>query len=133
MVNSNELQPGPVTLYAQLARILRDRIYSGDWKPGEEIPTLEQLAEQFDVARVTVRQAIQILSSEGLLSSQRGRRTIVTYGPPAMDDRPLFSSIGAMESEAGEYRINVLSTTRVDALPSHDFDAVAAYRDAART
>lgn len=102
------LQPGPVTLYAQLARILRDRIYSGVWKDGDEIPTLEQLALQYNVARVTVRQAVQMLSSEALLSSQRGRRTFVTYQPAQLDSRPLFSSIGAVEIDAANYRVEIL-------------------------
>jgi GntR family transcriptional regulator len=107
-----QLQPGPVTLYAQLAGILRDRIYSGSWKKGDEIPTLQELAEQYGVARVTVRQAVQILSAEGLLSSHRGRRTYVTYDVHETDIRPLYSSVGAVETaetDVPNYSIEVLS------------------------
>ncbi|MGF7159298.1 GntR family transcriptional regulator [Rhodoligotrophos appendicifer] len=113
---SAALQPGPVTLYAQLARILRDRIYSGVWKDGEEIPTLEQLALQYNVARVTVRQAIQMLSNEGLLSSQRGRRTFVTYQVSVSDGRPLFSSIGAVEIDAAHYGIEILEKEQLETI-----------------
>lgn len=66
-----------MTLYSQVAGVLRRRIAQGEWRGGDEIPTLDELCEQYGVARVTVRQAIQLLVSEGLLSSRRGRRTVV--------------------------------------------------------
>lgn len=112
------LQPGgPMTLYAQLANILRDRVITGTWKSGEGIPTLEQLVEEFGVARVTVRQAVQMLVEEGLLSSQRGRRTSVTFVPPNGDANPLFSYIGSAEAEVANYSISVFAKHEVDSLP----------------
>jgi GntR family transcriptional regulator len=111
------LQPGPVTLYAQLASIMRDRIRSALWKPDEEIPTLDQLVEEFSVARVTVRQAVQMLVNEGLLSSHRGRRTYVTYEPHDRDVNPLFSYTGSIDKETADYSINVLARQEYDALP----------------
>jgi len=118
-MSSVRLQSGPVTLYAQLASILRDRIFSGIWKSGDEIPTLEQLAEEFSVARVTVRQAVQILGEEGLLSSQRGRRTFVTFEPPQADAQPLYSSTGSIDSDGQNYTIQVLSREDFKGLPSY--------------
>jgi GntR family transcriptional regulator len=112
-----QLQTGPVTLYAQLAAILRDRIVTGIWKHGDDIPTLEQMVEEFAVARVTVRQAVQILAEEGLLSSQRGRRTYVTFQPPADDANPLYSSIGSVDSRTADYSITVLGRQEYDELP----------------
>ena len=111
------LRPGPVTLYAQLANILRDRILSGVWKSGDEIPTLEQLVEEYSVARVTVRQAVQLLVEEGLLSSQRGRRTYVTFEPPGLDANPLYSSTGSMDPDGSHFSIEVLSKEEFDSLP----------------
>ncbi|KWT73942.1 MULTISPECIES: GntR family transcriptional regulator [unclassified Variovorax] len=118
-MNHAPLRAGPITLYAQLAGILRDRIVTGLWKPGDEIPTLEQLVDEFAVARVTVRQAIQILVEEGLLSSQRGRRTCVTFDPASVD-APLFSSTGSMDGEGdgNSYSIKVLSHQEFDQLPT---------------
>jgi len=111
------LRPGPVTLYAQLASILRDRVVSGVWKTGDEVPTLEQLVEEFSVARVTVRQAVQMLVDEGLLSSQRGRRTFVTFEPPKLDMNPLYSSTGSIGGGGHNYSITVLSKQEFDELP----------------
>ncbi|GAA4344096.1 GntR family transcriptional regulator [Variovorax defluvii] len=117
-MNHAPLRAGPITLYAQLASILRDRILTGLWKPGDEIPTLEQLVDEFAVARVTVRQAIQILVEEGLLSSQRGRRTCVTFDPATVD-APLFSSTGSPDGDidGNSYSIQLISHQEFDQLP----------------
>ena len=72
----------PVPRYAQLADILRQRIARGVWKHGQTLPALDALMQEFEVARVTVRQAVELLAREGLLSPQRGRGTFVT-GQPA--------------------------------------------------
>lgn len=68
----------PVPLYSQLANLLRQRVQRGTWVPGAKVPSLEALVVEFQVARVTVRQAIDILTREGLLLPQRGRGTFVT-------------------------------------------------------
>lgn len=72
----------PVPRYAQLADLLRGRLARGHWVPGDRVPTLEELMREFEVARVTVRQAVEVLAREGLLSAQRGRGTFVTAAPP---------------------------------------------------
>ncbi len=74
----------PVPRYSQLADLLRQRIARGVWGHGEKLPSLEALMREFDVARVTVRQAVELLSRDGLLSPQQGRGTFVT-GRPAQD------------------------------------------------
>ena len=68
----------PIPRYVQLSELFRQRIYKGQWPPGGVLPTIEELMQEFDVARVTVRQAVAILAEEGLLSPQRGRGTFVT-------------------------------------------------------
>jgi GntR family transcriptional regulator len=64
-----------VPLYIQVASVMRRRIETKQWHPGEKIPTLVELEREFQVARVTVRQAVDILREEGLLRSQQGRGT----------------------------------------------------------
>jgi GntR family transcriptional regulator len=81
---SSALAESPMPLYLQLADIFRDRIVRREWPAGSHIPTLEVLAEQFGVARVTVRQAVQLLTKEGLLVPRRGAGTIVNK----TDDAP---------------------------------------------
>ena len=71
-----------VPLYLQVASVMRQRIEEGQWRPGQKISTLVQLEEEFQVARVTVRQAVDMLSKEGLLARQQGRGTFVSGGAP---------------------------------------------------
>jgi GntR family transcriptional regulator len=73
----------PIPRYLQLAELLRQRVAKGHWLPGSLLPSIEHLMAEFDVARVTVRQAIAMLAEERLLSPQRGRGTFVTGRPSA--------------------------------------------------
>lgn len=66
-----------VPLYIQVASVMRGRVQSGVWSPGDRIPSLEALEREFAVARVTIRQAVDVLRTEGLLDAQQGRGTFV--------------------------------------------------------
>lgn len=70
-----------VPLYIQVASVMRQRIDRGVWAQGEKISTLEELEQEFSVARVTIRQAIELLRAEGLLDAQQGRGTFVSGKP----------------------------------------------------
>lgn len=56
---------------------INEAIMDGTWKPGEKIPSENKLAAQYEVSRVTIRAAIQRLSSLGLLESRQGGGTYV--------------------------------------------------------
>lgn len=56
---------------------LKDRIIAGEWKPGERIPSENKLCELTGASRITVRAAIQKLSSLGLVESKQGGGTFV--------------------------------------------------------
>src|SRR5438105_9910757 len=56
---------------------LRDAILRGDYAPGARLPGYVELAGQFGVAAVTVRQVLARLEQEGLLTRQQGRGTFV--------------------------------------------------------
>lgn len=66
------------TLYAQVANVIRQRIHSGQWGSGDQLPTLDELEQEFQVARVTIRQALSLLESEDLIWRSRGRGTFVS-------------------------------------------------------
>ena len=70
-----------VPRYLQVASALRQRLKEGHWVVGDQIATLEELEGEFQVARVTVRQAIDLLQSEGLVKSYQGRGTFVIKSP----------------------------------------------------
>src|SRR6201995_1621877 len=67
-----------VPKYAQIADIFRQRIARGVWAQGFRLPANELLAEEFGVSRVTIRQAVDLLSRDGVVEAQQGRGTFVT-------------------------------------------------------
>ena len=71
-----------VPLYLQLAGLLRRRIENGAFAAGQKLPTLEGLEREFALARVTVRQAVDLLQKEGLVWSQQGKGTFVARAVP---------------------------------------------------
>lgn len=68
----------PVPLYHQLERRLRERIEAGEYRPGDRLPTEDELRRAYGVSRVTVRTALARLAEDGLITTQRGRGTFVT-------------------------------------------------------
>ncbi len=78
------LSRGSGPRYLQLATLMRRRIETGEWAAGSQIPTLDALAGEFGLARVTIRQALEILELEGLLYRRQGRGTFIA---PHLPDR----------------------------------------------
>ncbi|PSL17270.1 FadR/GntR family transcriptional regulator [Shimia abyssi] len=59
-------------LSAQIAKSIRDAIISGDMIVDERLPSESELADQFDVSRPTVREALKRLAAQNLIRTQRG-------------------------------------------------------------
>jgi GntR family transcriptional regulator len=68
----------PVPRYHQLKEILREKIRSGEWKPGDIIPSERELSETYGISRMTTRQAITDLVNEGVFYREQGKGTFVT-------------------------------------------------------
>jgi GntR family transcriptional regulator len=67
----------PIPLYYQLKTVLLQKIQSGEWRPGTNIPTESELTEMYGISRTTVREAVSVLVHEGYLSKKQGRGTSV--------------------------------------------------------
>lgn len=63
--------------YIQLVNILRSQIDSGQFRPGQRMPSESQLCQSYNVSPMTVRRSINILLQEGLVSTTQGRGTFV--------------------------------------------------------
>ena len=87
--------------YTQLADVMRERIVKDAWPLGARIPTLPELSKEFGVASITVRQAIQLLKSEGLLMPEQGRGTFVRAKPP---QHPRMQIATSLQRLANLYR-----------------------------
>ena len=63
--------------HAGAAESIGRRIVTGDITPGTTLPNLDELAVQFSISRLTMREAIKLLAGKGLVSSTPRRGTVV--------------------------------------------------------
>lgn len=69
-------------VYVQLADDLAAKIESGDYPAGSRLPGEAELAERYEVAKMTVRRALEVLRERGMVGTLHGRGTVV-LDPPA--------------------------------------------------
>lgn len=72
-LDANDLTPLYVQLKTELQRAIADHVYES----GQKIPTEVELSAQYNVSRITVRQAVQALCEEGYLIKKQGKGTFV--------------------------------------------------------
>lgn len=88
MTASNAVAFHPsVPRHLQIQRVLRGRIESGEWERGRAIPTEMELLAEFGVSRTTIREALGVLTRDGLIARHRGRGSFVQTrldGPAAV-------------------------------------------------
>jgi len=65
-------------LYQQIKALITRSLQSGEWKPGEMIPSEMELASRYKVSQGTVRKAIDELAAENLVARRQGKGTFVT-------------------------------------------------------
>lgn len=68
-----------IPLYHQLFEIFIQFLEDGKWNVGDRLPTEEELAKEYGVSRITVKQALNILKQEGKIERQSGKGTFVTH------------------------------------------------------
>jgi GntR family transcriptional regulator len=66
-----------IPLYIQLTEILKERIESGEWQPGQRFASEGEIGAEFAVSRAVVRPALAILQSDGQLTKAKGRGIFV--------------------------------------------------------
>ena len=66
-----------VPLYLQIADSIIAQIEAGDLTPGDRLPSERELAERYSVTRITLRQALSILESQGLIIRRQGSGTYI--------------------------------------------------------
>lgn len=76
-MNNTIIQDSSAPYYRQLYEILRKDIVEGERHPGDLLPSESELIDRFEVSRVTVRQAMDLLVQDGLVYRRRGLGTFV--------------------------------------------------------
>ncbi len=95
-VRNESVQP----LYAQIKEILKQRIQDGDYDIHERLPSESEMMKVFGVSRITVRQALRDLHTEGLVFSVQGKGTFVSR-PKVVQDIQRLQGFGEAMSPLG--------------------------------
>jgi GntR family transcriptional regulator len=102
--------------YAQIATLIKQKIASGEYKPGCRIPTESLMSQTYGVAVMTVRQAVQILTEQGLLQKVHGKGTFVCSPDWT---KASFNMEGLLEllTDRNNLNIRILKAEVVEATP----------------
>ncbi len=67
-----------IPLYLQIAENFITRIDAGEYHVGDKLPTERELSEQLNVNRITIRQALNVLEMQGLITRKQGSGTYIS-------------------------------------------------------
>lgn len=80
-----------IPLYHQIQQRLLEQIRSGELKPGEPLPSIQQIAARMGVSQMTVRQAVGTLCELGVIYSRQGKGTFISGIKLERDFRQVLS------------------------------------------
>ena len=110
-------------LYQQIKALITQRLESGEWKPGELIPSEVELGARFKVSQGTVRKAIDELAAENLVVRRQGKGTFVaTHHESHAQFRFLRLTPDVEELQRAENRIIEVKRLRAPAEVARQLD-----------
>jgi DNA-binding GntR family transcriptional regulator len=104
-----------IPIYQAVYEKLRGDITSGVYHPGEVLPTETELEQMFHVSRTTVRKAVAILQSQGLISVRQGYGTIVLSNRPEDHYHKFHNVTGVREVFLSDDERFTLRGSRIEA------------------
>lgn len=111
-----------LSLPHRLAEALRERLLGGEFSAGARLPSEPELARSLGVSRSSLRAAIAILETDGLLQSIHGSGTYVTERPSLHNDLSRNFGVSEMIAAAGLGSGTILQQAKLEPAP----DKVAA-------
>jgi GntR family transcriptional regulator len=103
--------------YQQLYSILRRQIDDGVWRPGDRLPSEAELGQTYDLSRITVRQAFEMLVNDGLIYRRRGSGSYVAVPTIQQGLNRIISFTDDMRQRGLHPGTRVIST-RLEAAPA---------------
>ncbi|MBI1392755.1 MAG: UTRA domain-containing protein [Alphaproteobacteria bacterium] len=123
-VDRTRVRAGGAPLHLQVREAIQSSIANGAYPQGSVLPGEHDLAQSFDVSRITVKRALNDLAIAGQVRRLRGRGTIVTGGPGNAVVRGSFSTLMENLRKMGvETEVELLSVERI-APSEHIIDAL---------
>lgn len=105
----------PIPIYSQLEQVVKELMKKKQLNPGDLIPSEREFAEKYQVSRMTVRQAINNLTSDGYLQRKRGKGTFVALKKFEQSLDYLTSFSEDMRSRGMEPGTKVLEFNKIEA------------------
>lgn len=113
-------------LHGEIAARLRQMILEGELRPGERIPEL-QFCAAFGISRTPLREALKVLTTEGLIEARPNRGSVVAR-VQADEIAAIFEVMGALERLAGELVCARVSNAEIAVLDRLHEELVALHR-----
>ena len=102
-------------LYGRVEEVLASEIARGDYRPGDRLPSEDELLARFGVSRITVRRAVQNLTQRGIVEIQRGRGTYVLAPKVSHELTRLTGFVEDMDTHGRKASARVISQGEVAA------------------
>lgn len=99
----------PKKIYEEVAEAIYEMIHNGDLKPGEKLDSVQQLAENFQVGRSAIREALTSLRAIGLVEMRQGEGTFVNEFETDQINLPLSTAILMNKSDF----VNLLEVRKI--------------------
>lgn len=103
-------------LYYQVYTKIKDKIISGEYKEGDKLPSERKLCDEYDVSRITIREALDNLEAESLIQREHGKGSFVLGNQYNQKMNNLYSFKDEVEKSGDKASTKVLSIQRI--LPS---------------
>ena len=107
-----------VPLYHQIQHLIRHRIMSGEYVPGSQIPSENELCRELNVSRVTLREALRELVRDRMLRKVQGKGTFVAVDPPRRLSPVKYTGfLEELQERVLKLTVTEVETTKVGATP----------------
>jgi GntR family histidine utilization transcriptional repressor len=108
----------PEPIYLQIKNRIQQRIASGEWQPGQKLPSENDLVNALDVSRMTINRALRELTQQGLIKRVHGLGSFVAETPRHASLIELQDIALEIEQRGRTHRSRVLSLQTIDAPPA---------------
>ena len=109
---STKLTKEIIPLYSRVSSIIQNKIVSGQYGPGDKLPTEDELVEYYGVSKITIRGALSLLENDGLIHRIRGKGTFVADDIPSTKQY-IFTSLNKIDQAFKRSTIKVIDLSAV--------------------
>jgi len=93
----NRLKKEIIPLYSRVAAIIENKIVTGQYEPGDKLPTEDDLVQYFNVSKITVRNALSLLEADRLITRTRGKGTFVAQAAPTAKQQYIYTDLNSLD------------------------------------